>query len=138
MKQSKVKKGRFIMKVAASMFVIVTAVIFMFLVGCASTSSKWGADSTSGLKGKTEAQIISEFGKPYRKFTTSGGVKVLEYRQSAQEGGALNTLAKVGSFGIMSGESSAYVDMMKIYLKEGRVAKATFEENVQGVTTPGL
>ena len=119
-------------------FIIAVMYLAVMLVGCASTSSKWGADSTSGLKGKTEAQIISEFGKPYRKFTTSGGVKVLEYRQSAQEGGALNTLAKVGSFGIMSGESSAYVDMMKVYLTGGRVTKATFEENVQGVTTPGL
>lgn len=121
--------------------VCVIAVVFLtvMFVGCASTSSsKWGADSVSGLKGKTEADIISQFGKPYKKYTSSDGIKVLEYRQSAQEGSAMNTMAKISSFGLMSGERSAYVDIMKVYLKEGMATKVTFEENVQGVTMPGM
>ena len=119
--------------------IIVIMFLAVMLVGCASTtSSKWGADSISGLKGKTEGKVISQFGKPYKKYTTSDGVKVLEYRQSAQEGGAMNTMVKVGSFGALSGESSAYVDIMKIYLTNGSVKKATFEENVQALTTPSI
>jgi hypothetical protein len=121
--------------------VCIGAVMFLavMFVGCATTSSsKWGADSVSGLKGKTEDEIISQFGKPYKKYTSSDDVKVLEYRQSTQEGGAMNAMVKVGSFGVLSGENSAYVDMMKIYLSKGRVSKATFEENVQALTMPGM
>lgn len=121
--------------------VCIIAVMFLVVmfVGCATTSSsRWGEDSTSGLKGKTEKEIISQFGKPHKKYTTSEDVKILEYRQATQESGAMNTFVKVGSFGIMSGESSLYVDIMKIYIKTGRVIKATFEENVQGLTGSGM
>lgn len=122
---------------------VVCVIAIMFLavmfIGCAATSSsQWGEDSTVGLKGKTEQEVISQLGKPYKKYTSSDGVKVLEYRQSTQSGGAMNTMAKVGSFGILSGEHSAYVDIMKVYLTSGRVSKATFEENVQGLTMPGM
>jgi hypothetical protein len=122
---------------------VVCIITVMFLavmfVGCASTSSsRLGADSVSGLKGKTEGEIISQFGKPFKKYTTSEGVKILEYRQSAQDGGAMNSMAAISSFGAMSGSNSAYVDIMKIYLTNGSVTKATFEENVQGITMPGM
>jgi hypothetical protein len=113
------------------------AVLF---AGCASTSTsmKWGADSTTSLKGKTEEAVISEYGKPFKKYTTSEGVKVLEYRRSAKDGSALNSAVAVFSFGMLSGENSAYADVLKIYLVKGKVTKATFEENVQVLTTPTL
>jgi len=126
------------MKKLASLIIFVVTITVMF-IGCASTSpSKWGADSTSALKGKTEEAIISKFGKPYKKYTNSDGIKILEYRQAAKEGGAMNSLAAIGSFGLMSGKDSAYVDIMKIYLSSGIVTKVTYEENVQGVTMPGI
>ena len=121
--------------------VCIIAVMFLAIifVGCATTSSlKLEADSVSGLKGKTENEINSQFGKPFKKYTSSDGVKVLEYRQSTQEGGAMNTIVKVFSFGFLSGENSAYVDIMKIYLSEGKVTKTTFEENVLALTMPGM
>jgi hypothetical protein len=120
-------------------FIIAVMFLAVMVVGCATTSSpKWGEDSTSGLKGKTESELISQFGKPYKKYTSSDGVKVLEYRQSTQSGRGMNTLVKIGTFGVLSGENSAYVDIMKIYLANSRVTKATFEENVQGLTMTGM
>ncbi len=119
--------------------IITVMFLIIMIVGCASTSSSTiGEASTHGTKGKTEGEIISQFGKPYKKYTSSGGIKVLEYRQTAKDRGAMNTFVAIGSFGLMAGENSPYVDIMKIYLKNGRVTKSTFEENVQGVTMPGM
>jgi hypothetical protein len=118
--------------------VCIIAVIFLavMFVGCASTSSsRFGEDNASGLKGKTEEQIIAQFGTPYKKFTNSDDYKILEYRQSANTG--MNTFTTIGSFGLLSGGNSAYADIMKIYLKEKIVQKATFEENVLTLTTTG-
>jgi len=49
----------------------------------------------------------------------------------------MNTMVAINSFGMLSGENSAYVDIMKVYLKDDIVTKATYEENVQGLTMPG-
>lgn len=119
----------------------VVAVMFLvaIVLGCASiSSSRFGEDIVSGIKGKTEEQIIAQFGKPYKKYTTNEGLKVLEYRQSASDRGAVNSFAAIGSFGVMSGGASLYVDILKIYFKRKVASKATFEENVQGVTMPGM
>jgi hypothetical protein len=119
-------------------FITVLFVAVMF-IGCGTTSSlKWGADSTTGLRGKTEQEIISELGKPYKKYTNSEGIKILEYRQSAKDAGSMNSLVAVASFGLLSGKDSAYADIMKIYFSDGVVTKATFEENVQVLTMPGI
>jgi len=122
---------------------VVCVIAFMFLavtvIGCASTSSsRFGTSSVSGIEGKTEEAIIAQFGNPFKKYTTSDGIKVMEYRQSAEEGGAFNTIMAIASYGMLSGQNSAYVDIMKIYFKEGRATKATFEEKVQGMFNPGM
>lgn len=121
--------------------VCIITVLFLavMIIGCASTSSsRFGTSSVSGIEGKTEEAIIAQFGNPFKKYTTSDGIKVLEYRQAAEEGGAFNTLVAIGSYGMMSGQNSAYVDIMKIYFKEGSVTKATYEEKVQGMFNPGM
>lgn len=121
--------------------ICIVAVMFLagMVIGCASTSStQFGMDTTSGLTGKTQEQIITQFGQPYKKFTTSDGDMVLEYRQATKQGSAINTAAAISSFGLFSGKNNLYVDIMKIYFKEGVVQKSTFEENVLGVTTPGM
>ena len=119
----------------------VVAVMFLIsmLIGCASTSSlRFGEDTTTSLRGKTEQQIVDRFGKPYKKYTASDGSKVLEYRQPTADRGGYNTFLSVGSFGFLSGQSSAFVDIMKLYFKGKVVKKASFEENVQGITMPGM
>ncbi len=122
---------------------VVSIITFLFMavmiIGCAQTSSsRFGADSTGGLTGKTEEEVISRFGKPFKKYTTSDEMKILEYRQAAEEGGAFNKIVAIGSYGMMSGQNSAYVDIMKVYFKKGMVSKATFEEKVQSLTMPGM
>jgi len=119
-------------------YVVAIMFLVVMVVGCASTSAaKFGIDDTSRIKGKTESQIINQFGEPHKKYITSDGDKVLEYRQPTQKGSVMNTMVAINSFGMLSGENSAYVDIMKVYLKDDIVTKATYEENVQGLTMPG-
>lgn len=132
--------GLFFCERRISMKKVICIVAVMFLaimvIGCASTSSsKFGSDTVSGLKGKAEGEIISQFGKPYKQSINSDGEKVLEYRQSSQDSGFKNTAIAITSFGVLSGEDSPYVDIMKIYLKDNMVVKSTFDQNVQGLLT---
>lgn len=117
-------------------YVVAIMFLVVMVVGCASTSSsRFGSDTVSILKGKTEGEIISQFGKPYKQSTNSDGEKIMEYRQAANDSSFKNTGIAIASFGVLSGEDSPYVDIMKVYLKDNMVIKSTFDQNVQGLLT---
>jgi hypothetical protein len=126
------------MKKAVSFFVIIAVSVVMF-TGCASTSSiKWSTNDKCLKKGNSRESVISKFGEPYRKSTDSNDNEVLEYRKPAKGKEGTNTFYAIGSFGILSGNDSAYVDILNVYLNNGKVIKTTYQANVLGISPPGV
>jgi hypothetical protein len=124
------------MKKASLYLTTIGALILLLLAGCASTSSNWTSDNPGIAKGGTKEEVISKYGEPYLKYIDSNGIQVLEYRRPAKDRGAMNTFVAVGSFGLLSGRNSSYVDIMKVNLANNKVSTITFEENVLGIGMP--
>jgi len=119
------------------MVLVVLFLAVLTLSACASGPTWKTEDFSNGLKGQTEEQIIQKFGQPDRKYSDSSGGKVFEYRKEAEKGNAMSAFAKFGSYGMMSGKDSLYVDILRITLRRGRVIDFSYEENVTNIAMPG-
>jgi hypothetical protein len=109
-----------------------------FLSACATTSAvTWKADDAQGIIGKTEKQIIEQFGQPDR-ISRSKNKKVFEYRKPAEKESATNAFMAFGSYGMASGKNSMYVDILQIiFNKKGVVVDFSYAESVMGASLPG-
>jgi hypothetical protein len=113
--------------------IVTFSMLFFFsvIIGCAGTNTaSWKSTDTRGLKGKTEAQILEKFGEPSQKSSDSNGIVVYEYRKPAERNSGLNGFIAVASYGINSGENSAYTDRLIIKFQKGRVINSIYRENV--------
>jgi hypothetical protein len=123
-------------KTLINMLFLIFAV--MLLSACATTSAvTWKANDAQGIIGKTEKQIIEQFGQPDR-ISRSKNKKVFEYRKPAEKESATNAFMAFGSYGMASGKNSMYVDILQIiFNKKGVVVDFSYAESVMGASLPG-
>ena len=124
-------------KKLVDLILLVFAALLLSACAAGSASTWKKSDVTTGLKGKTEAQIIQKFGDPDRKYSDSKRNTVFEYRKPAEKESGKNAYMAIASFGFISGKDSVYVDILKIKFKTGRVVSFSYEESAMGVALPG-
>ena len=120
-------------------YIIAVMLLAFLFAGCSSTSSssmKWTPTELNGLKGKTMEEISSVYGQPTQRYSVNDGRQVWEYRQESS-GNAINTISKISTFGIVSGNNNVYVDVLRIYFHNNRVTQTALDENVIGYLTQG-
>lgn len=127
------------MKNLRPLLALSAVLLLLTLVGCATTGPALPKlEEMSGLKGQTFEEITQRFGPPDRRYTDSNNNLVCEYKRSAASRGFENGYMAFTSVGILSGNNSAYVDVMRLTFYRGVVANYAFEENLPNMGMPGM
>ena len=121
-----------------NVFASLGVVAVIIVSGCAgSLSALPTEDELQGLKGQSKQAIVERLGQPTRKSTDSNGQQTWEYKRPATSQSSFNKFVAVSSFGMMSGDNSVYVDILRLTFSNDRVKTTALDENVTNVSLPG-
>ena len=121
------------------LLVLLLSFMMLMISGCASDKlALMSTDQMPSLKGQSTKTVIDQLGQPSRKYTDSNRNQVWEYKTPASAQQGKNTFVKISSFGLFSGDSSVYVDVLRLTFHNDRVANYTYDENVLNISIPGM
>jgi len=118
--------------------IVIASIIGFFIISCTAAPTRWSSERSNLHKGQHADSVLQLLGDPYRRHTDSDKNEVWEYRKPAESRSGANTLANIGSFGVLSGAASYYADILKVELKANKVVGFNYQENVTTVTEPSL